>query len=142
VFGPSWSPDGTHIGFERFGDSPAASGIFVIKLDGSGLHQIVSGKDTDPKWSHDGTRIAFWNNAGQGGLQVLTIATGDVVTLSKGAPLGLAASGGDPSWSPDDMTIAVGGAAESSSEIWLVRVDGSGVTDTGLWGVSPSWKAA
>jgi TolB protein len=139
---PTWSPDGTHIAFERDGDTPAASGIFVIKVDGSGLRQILSGHDADPNWSHDGTRISFWNGSGHGALQVVTLASDEVLTVATSEQLHIyTGTAGDPSWSPDDTTIAVGGDADTSAQISLVRADGTGVTGlSGLRGVSPSWK--
>jgi Tol biopolymer transport system component len=60
----AWSPDGTRIAFARFLDaSYGRSAIFLANADGSGVRQLTfppaSSSDTNPSWSHDGTRIVY-----------------------------------------------------------------------------------
>jgi Tol biopolymer transport system component len=50
--GLAWSPDGSQLAFH------SASGIYVLRADGSGLRRIT--KDgVQPSWSPDGSRIAI-----------------------------------------------------------------------------------
>ncbi len=51
----SWSPDGTRIAFQQFGE------IYVIDVDGSNLTNLTKHPawDAEPSWSPDGSRIIF-----------------------------------------------------------------------------------
>ena len=59
--GPAWSPDGTHIAFDRcLASGGCYAHIWVMNADGSGAHAITSGyNDFNAVWSPDGTRIAY-----------------------------------------------------------------------------------
>lgn len=66
VDGASTSPSsGPWIAFQR--QAPGgADGIFLVKPDGTDLHQLVPdlpGEEIHPDWAPDGTRIAFVNRA-------------------------------------------------------------------------------
>jgi Tol biopolymer transport system component len=68
---PAWSPDGTRIVFGRENPSPQQFAMFVVNVNGSGLHQ-VSGWQLDfgsASWSPDGQWVLTDN--GQGGLYVV-----------------------------------------------------------------------
>src|SRR4051794_18747697 len=57
---PSWSPDGHHIVFQRYGASPNTD-LYVVDRDGGHLHRLGASSlaQTSPSWSPDGSRIAF-----------------------------------------------------------------------------------
>ena len=60
---PAWpevSPDGTQIAFATFAATTGLpeTGIYVVNIDGSGAEQITD-DGTHPRWSPDGSEIAF-----------------------------------------------------------------------------------
>jgi Tol biopolymer transport system component len=102
-----FSPDGTKLVFGRLGDSHACTNknaIYVVNLDGSGLHQITPGGfcDDDGSWSPDGKEIAFVTNRGS-----LFLVHPDGTGLRQ---IPLAKNGrafaGDVTWSPDGTKLA------------------------------------
>lgn len=78
---PSVSPDGKTIAFVR--DIP--EGIWLMNIDGSGLHQIQKGGSW-PAWSPDGKYIAYLGTvAASRGLKVVDSRTGNEVGRTAGA---------------------------------------------------------
>lgn len=101
-----YSPDGKQIVFGRVDPTDhhctTTSALFVVNVDGTGLHQITPGGwcDDDGSWSPDGTKIAFAHGA-----SIFTVHP-DGTGLAK-IPLatGSRSFGGDVSWSPDGKKI-------------------------------------
>jgi Tol biopolymer transport system component len=67
-FKPSWSKTGDMlVCFRRTKDDPVTvnwkSAIFIIKVDGTGFHQLTDGTRTDfnPTWTRDGRTAPLWN---------------------------------------------------------------------------------
>jgi TolB protein len=105
---PAFSPNGKRIAFVRLG-----SGIFSVKLDGSGLHRLTSGtRDSYPVWSRDGKRIAFVRPyRGQWRLHVMSASGAKLLRLPQAPPAGR------PTWSADGKAILIPAAGD------LVKVD-------------------
>lgn len=55
---PAWSPDGSSIAFQRFERCFRCTGIYVMRSDGSALHEILQANAWRPRWSPDGLRLA------------------------------------------------------------------------------------
>ncbi len=49
TFYPTWSPDGTEIAFQS-GPDGSDQRIYMVNVDGSGLHEVGSRKGSDPSW--------------------------------------------------------------------------------------------
>ena len=140
--GPTWSPDGSRIAFERdFNDGSGMGALEVVNRDGSGLTSLLSGDCCffEPTWSPDGTKIAFWNGSA---LQTLDLGSGTLTTLAFGSSLGGGEDIRNASWSPDGRWLAVGAEEFSSGEgLYLVSADGKTIlpVPNGQLAADPSW---
>ena len=56
--GPTWSPDGRKIAFNRSGRRPLDLAIYVMNADGSGQRRLARNAGS-PAWSPDGRKIAY-----------------------------------------------------------------------------------
>jgi Tol biopolymer transport system component len=95
---PSWSVKGI-IAFSNGGS------IWTIRPDGSGLTRLTAtGGDAAPRWSPDGSLLAFVHGVGNANSPAYDIVT----THADGTGRRTVATGGnniDPSWSPDGLFI-------------------------------------
>jgi dipeptidyl aminopeptidase/acylaminoacyl peptidase len=110
VADPRLSPDGTTIAYAVWRIDKEANevrgAIWLAPVDGSSVpRQFTSGtsRDSDPRWSPDGTRIAFTSKR-EGGvpqLYVMPVAGGEPRKLTD-----LKEDVTQPAWSPDGSRIA------------------------------------
>ena len=130
--GADFSPDGkliTYVG-PRPTDGKGAA-IIIRSIDLArrkvGTPTMLWNQDCyAPSFSPDGTRISFsshYNPTSSGGphVKILELATGNVASLD-------AITGFIPSWSPDGQWLVFCGSTGSGSELFLVRPDGSELT--------------
>lgn len=131
---PAWSPDGSRIAFRSNRDGNWE--IYVMNADGSAVTRLTNNAafDAQPEWSPDGTQIAFSSDryVTTSGVRVWGIyimnADGSAVTAPT-PPAGYSY----PDWSPDGQKIVFHGQRDGSpvyptDDIWVVNVDGSGLT--------------
>jgi Tol biopolymer transport system component len=114
------SPDGQWIAFSTLGGQ---EDLFVVRSDGTGYRQVTDDAfhDRGPKWSPDGTRIAFYSDRsgryetwsirpdGSGRPEQLTKTTGPSRWDSEWSPDGkrLATTDGVKTWI-EDLTLPLG----------------------------------
>ena len=116
------SPDGSRLAFDMLGD------IYVMPISGGTPTRIAEGLayEQQPRWSPDGSRVAFVSDRGGGDNIWLMRADGsDKKQLTKEDFRLL----NQPSWSPDGRYLAVKkhfttGRSLGTGEVWLYHVDG------------------
>lgn len=105
---PEISPNGNHIVYQRNGfdimSDRKQSRLWIMNTDGSNHFKLTNNEvnEFNPKWSPDGTRIAFTSSTENGSeIFVYWLATGKTAKLTQleKSPSGL-------SWSPDGKHIA------------------------------------
>jgi len=141
----AWSPDGTKIVFLRQNDDR----LYVMNADGTGVAPLTADDfqhldDTNLSWSPDGTKIAYISGDDSGRYLSVINAEGTGkrrLRETRGNFL-------DVVWSPDATKIAYSeGASISQSNLWVMNVDGSGLTrvtnhdeSSGIYSRSPAWS--
>lgn len=125
-----YSPDGSQIVFGRVDPDDhhctTRSALYVVNVDGSGLHRITPWGfcDDDGSWSPDGTEIAFAKPDGS-----IFVVHPDGTGLTK-IPLATKSRSfaGDISWSPDGRKIVfILGTRTTPEGIATANADGTNV---------------
>jgi Tol biopolymer transport system component len=128
---PVLSPDGTKVAYSR--NTANQDDIFISNRDGSNEVNILGrpGPDYFPNWSPDGTKIAFQSNQGSGLRVWIMNADGSNPHEVPNQPVG---SSGLPKFAPDGTKLLFGNTPVvngSTSELFLIGVDGTGLTQVG-----------
>lgn len=121
VSDPQISPDGALVAFvvqsASLAKNQTRSAIWVVGTEGGEPRQLtnpVSGSDRAPRWSPDGTRLAFLSDRG-GKTQIWVIARdGGEATCIETAEKPNSA----PAWSPDSSQIAFTASLFLKEEAW------------------------
>jgi Tol biopolymer transport system component len=141
-FLPAWSPDGQHIAFTTYREEN--EDIYVMNFEdalqgdsGSQLTRLTTdlGDDWGPRWSPDGTRIAFTHvdDTNQDGY-INAQDTGEIYVMNAdGSELTRLThnlvNDSFPAWSPDGTQIAFGTSRDANGEVYVMNADGSGQTN-------------
>jgi Tol biopolymer transport system component len=142
---PVWSPDGTRIAFQRIVSRNGAAfrHIFTIGADGSNLTSLTNVENADEgdvTWAPDGSRLAFSSNRGGVTYWIYVIDLATRLTHSGDTSL----FDSKPDWSATGDLITFQRGSQNSTDVCVVRIDGSGFVDlTATSGAtnsfSPSW---
>jgi murein DD-endopeptidase MepM/ murein hydrolase activator NlpD len=104
-----------------------ASEIYVMRADGGDPTRLTRfpGEDLEPRWSPDGTQVAFTSDR-DGNFELYVMkADGTAPTRLTTSP-GL---DGQPSWSPDGARIAFTSERDGDAEIYVMNADGTGAAN-------------
>ncbi|MEE1742484.1 S9 family peptidase [Streptomyces sp. BE147] len=123
---PSLSPDGDRVAYtlttQDAANDRAHSSIWEVRAAGGPARRLTRGPaDTAPRWSPDGTQLAFLR-AGQ--LHLLPADGGEAVALT--TAVRCPAGAGIPVWSPDGTRIAFSGPSARREDTAPVVIDGLG----------------
>src|SRR5262249_51797789 len=133
---PDFSPDSSQVIFrsERNG-----GGIYVVPALGGPARLIAAG-GRGPRFSPDGSRIAYWTGGSRGQVIANRSSHAFVMALSGGTATPLLPdfdATTDPVWSPDGRSLIVAGRKHGSSadegfDWWVVTLDGKEPVKTGV----------
>jgi len=131
-----WSPDGSAIVYSAWSEAVGTQ-LYVADAAGDPV-QLTSDADTyptDPRWSPDGTRIAFQFSGHQ--IDVIDLAGAERYTLITTARSDETESVFRPGWSPGSTHVVYGhhtylGNWKRKDTLHVIAADGSG--DTALTG--------
>ena len=117
------------------------SEIYVMDTDGSNMVRLTtnSTSDSDPNWSHDGSKIAFVAvRDGNSEIYVMNVDGSGPVNLTNNEAEDIS-----PAWSPDGTKIAFVSTRDSQQDIYVMDADGSNqtkLTNDAHLDDSPDWS--
>jgi len=153
---PAYAPDGRRVAFQRYlgpltPEGPSDCNLWIGTLASGQVEQATHRKGCQqpvaPRWSPDGTRIAYFRESRASGgpldaVFVLDLASGEETQLTE---WGLVA--GYPDWSPDGKWIVMATHPFWSfnfdavpSDLWRIHPDGTGLEQLTFY-ESPSLRA-
>jgi TolB protein len=118
---PTWSPDGTRIAFLALNELRLESNgsLMVMNADGTQLAEVMSVDSGTPfTWSPDGHEIAYAGSDGD--IHVIDLADGRDKNLTNSEGFD-----GWPAWSPDGDRIVFTSDRGGSTQLWVMRADGT-----------------
>ncbi len=132
-----WSFDGLSVVFSS--DRGGNPQVYKVDRDGSGLERLTfEGRyNTGASLSPKGDKLAYTRMEGQRmALYVMDLRTKANVLVAQGG------NNESPSWSPDGRLIAFSSDRSGKSQVYLVRPDGSGLTQltSGTAHMHPKWS--
>jgi Tol biopolymer transport system component len=153
---PTLSPDGNYVAYTS--DQAGNLDIAILPLAGGNINHVVDhpADDAQPRWSPDGSRLAFVSARDQGGflsaigglgISSYTVSGngGDIFLMPAmgGGATKLTTQGCYPSWSPDGSSIAFLSNRGSDWDLWRVPSSGGEpvrLTDDAEIDYQPAWS--
>lgn len=125
---PSWSPDGRQIVVSTWGrDQPTVRpgrdmSLDIIDVQTGSRKELIRLEATQPSWSPNGHRIAYWFHTGTYGrrdIATIPAGGGDPVVVTKD----FAVSNWNPVWSPDGKFLYFVSSRSGNLNFWRVAID-------------------
>jgi Tol biopolymer transport system component len=144
--GPTWSPDGTRLAFERFG--AGVRDIAISTVDGSDEAPLPTPLPADffvggLTWSPDGARLAFEASVGEDFRPDIYVMNADGTGLTRLTVARSSRGNTNPVWSPDGTKLAFESDRDGNPEIYVMNADGSDqtrLTNDPAADISPAWR--
>ena len=123
---PAWSPDEKEIAFcvdnfeEPMNRTAVPSALWAVKV-ATGEKRLITQKDaTQPNWSPNGYRIAYWGITSGGQRDIFTISAkgGEPVQVTNDASVDW-----NPVWSPDGKYLYFASNRSGSMNLWRVPIE-------------------
>ena len=146
---PTWSPDGTRVGFVGFGGlvrhgryTNRYAGIYDADADGSNLHLVTSHAYNEYgfAWSPDG-RWILYGRANREGIYVIGADGRNNHRLTRDSPTPSLSPA--LSWAPDGRSIAYETDRIGNGDIYVIGADGHDkvrLTSSAAGDTEPSWQ--
>jgi TolB protein len=146
--GPTWSPDGKHLGFGGCRRGPRGrcvaryAGIYVADADGGNLHQVTAHAYNEYgfAWSPDGRSILY-GRANNQGIFVIGPDGRNNRRLTRDSPRPI--EWGALTWAPDGRRVAYATDQTGSGDIYVIDTDGHNkarLTSSAAADIAPSWQ--
>ena len=152
---PSWSPDGTKLIYCKLGSMSGRWEVWVVDIENPGVRRFLA-YGLFPQWGPDIARPKILlQRSRQRGSRFFSIWTVDYVNDNAIHPTEIVSAGNaaviNPNWSPDGNRIVfvtvvepgeTTGQSLEQSDIWIVKLDGSGRTNltNGMFAnYQPAW---
>jgi Tol biopolymer transport system component len=147
---PSWSPDGSMICYESYGDEDsgttvANANIYVVNSDGTGMRRLTNdlSYEGQPSWSPDGSKIAFVYVKDEGDgysnyhIYVMNADGSNWVQLTD---RNFTVNNLNPDWSPNGTKIVFIGDGDEHQGVFCINLQDKSQKFIGVIGGSPKWS--
>jgi tol-pal system beta propeller repeat protein TolB len=135
---PVWSPDGTRIAFVSERDD--APEIYLVRPDGSSSERLTQGAHSSsdpPRWSHDGSHIAF--QIADGGRYDIGLVS--VRDRHQQVLVATPHNDGSYTWSSDGTELAYISGPGGRETLHVVNIaTGKSRQLTTMWSLTPNWS--
>ena len=116
-----WSPDGSRMSMDVGVPNSGESDVWIVPLSGGVPLRLTDfpGREGNPVWSPDGTRIAFMaGHSGNRDIWIIPAEGGAAtqVTFDPGMDM-------NPRWSPDGKKLAFASDRSGETGIWVVDLE-------------------
>jgi Tol biopolymer transport system component len=136
-FSPSWSPDGQTVVYYWAWEG----GLYTIPVAGGLPQPFTMGTGEEPAWSPGGDSIAYtaYDVGGRGSdfdIWIKPYPSGSATPLTTHS-----ANDSDPTWSPDENTIAFISDRDGPNQLWTIPSSGGTASKlSDLEALQPAWS--
>ena len=147
---PSWSPDGSMLCYELFGDEDsgttvANANIYVVNSDGTGLRRLTNdlSYEGQPSWSPDGSKIAFVyvkdEGDGYSNYHIYSM-NADGSNWVQLTDRNITVNNQNPDWSPNGTEIVFTGDGNEHQGVFSINLQNNSLNFIGVIGGKPKWS--